>query len=108
MDTDNKREGGKIMTYKCPSCGKELIPNPKDSNYLLCENCNKNFKAPGSSTDPSSKKSSKNSSGKKKSKKKKGNGILIVILILLLLVAAAAAIFFFIKNRENKEKIELT
>ena len=84
------------MARKCPHCGKELIDNPTNENYLLCSNCNKNFKK-----DKSSKKT--------KSKEKKGGKFPIVIfLIVLLLVAAAVSIFFFIKYKDANSKIELT
>lgn len=52
------------MARKCPTCGKELITNPNNSNYLLCTNCNKNFNAPSSTGSKSSKKSKKKKSGK--------------------------------------------
>ena len=52
------------MARKCPNCGKELIQNPNNANYLLCTNCNKNFKAPTDSGTTTSKKTSKNKSGK--------------------------------------------
>lgn len=52
------------MARRCPNCGNELITNPNNANYLLCPNCNKNFKAPSSSNSASSKKSSKKKNGK--------------------------------------------
>lgn len=52
------------MARKCPSCGKELIANPKNANYLLCTNCNKNFKVPSSGNSTSSKKATKKKGGK--------------------------------------------
>lgn len=52
------------MARKCPNCGKELIQNPNNANYLLCTNCNKNFKAPSNSGTSSTKKSTSKKSGK--------------------------------------------
>lgn len=49
------------MARKCPHCGNELIENPANENYLLCMNCNKNYKKPGGGNSGSSKKSKKNS-----------------------------------------------
>lgn len=52
------------MARKCPNCGKELIQNPNNANYLLCASCNKNFKAPTNGGTSSTKKSTSKKSGK--------------------------------------------
>lgn len=84
------------MARKCPNCGKELVQNPNNPEYLLCEKCNKNYKK-----DKSSKKT--------KSKKKKGGKIFIIVfLVVLLLAAASVSIFFFIKYKDGQKEITLT
>ncbi|MCB6201112.1 hypothetical protein [Extibacter muris] len=32
---------------KCPKCGQPLKPSQKDPDYMLCFNCRKKFKLPG-------------------------------------------------------------
>ncbi|RGU96055.1 hypothetical protein DWW31_03590 [Clostridium sp. AF15-17LB] len=32
---------------KCPKCGQPLKPSQKDPDYMLCFNCRKKFKVPG-------------------------------------------------------------
>ena len=44
------------MARKCPTCGGELIQNPKNPAYLLCTNCNKNYKTPSNNGSSNSKK----------------------------------------------------
>ncbi len=86
------------MAFKCPSCGKELIPNPKDSSYLLCTNCNKNFKIPGNNTSESSE--------KKKSKKKKGGGILKIIVIVLVIFVLIGIVGSLFAPEDNTQKAD--
>lgn len=65
------------MARKCPHCGKELIENPANENYLLCTNCDKNYKKPNSGGN------SANSGNSSKAKKKGGISILLLISFIL-------------------------
>lgn len=65
------------MARKCPHCGNELIDNPSNSNYLLCTNCDKNYKKPGTGGNNSNSTSSKNT-------QKKGSFSILLLISFIL------------------------
>lgn len=76
MVRENERGRGNIMARKCPHCGNELIENPANENYLLCTNCDKNYKKPSGGN-------SGGSGSSKKSQKKGSFSILLLISFIL-------------------------
>lgn len=94
------------MAKKCPSCGKELIQNPKNPSYLLCTDCKKNYKAPEGNAPQTS-----NVTGKTSKKKKKDGGtgkIVVAILVLILLAVAISAALFLLKGKGGQEEVNIT
>jgi len=108
------------MARKCPTCGGELIQNPKNPAYLLCTNCNKNYKTPSNNGSSNSKKKSKktkickhckteiNAAAKicPNCKKKQGGGILKKLLLIFIVLIAIGAIGSFLSGGDKTQHVD--